>query len=203
VLVVLPFTIPLTIVIAAIVLSRVRRQTRLRSKQDWESYQLTMSRNVLRRFVASLPAVEILRPEVSRILDSPGQGLSVVANPSRFIFIPEQLVGYASVREQLASWRAFEPARAARAELTRLGWTLLMLSLWVATGMLPQFWLGMLAGAALLVVASLSLRATLKLQVFDNKYKARAVGALGFFMLAPFARALLHFGFGMDVVWPQ
>jgi len=201
VLVTLPVVVPLLVALLAFSFWRGMRLARERERPEWDSYQLTLSPNVLRRFVATRPSVEILRPEVTRILEAPGMGLTVSAGNYRFIFIPEQLEGYAGVRERLALWRAIEPSRPARTKLLQLAWMLCLIGLWLASGMLPNIWLALLAGAALIVCACFSIRETLRLESLANNHKARVVLMLGFFMLAPFARAILYFGFGMGGKW--
>jgi hypothetical protein len=157
----------------------------------------------MRRSLPNLPAIEIVRPEVTRIVDSPGDGLTVTtADAQRFIFIPEQLIGFSSVREQLAGWRAFEPPRLLRYQAARMGWTLLLLSLWIGSGVIPQIQLALLAGVALLAMCGYTIRETLRSKVVQRPYKARVVSVMGFLMLAPFARALLYF-FGTQLRWPE
>jgi hypothetical protein len=61
----------------------------------WDSFELVVSENVLRRTITGAPPVEILRPDVVAILERPGDGLVVVtADRRRSIVLPEQLMGF-------------------------------------------------------------------------------------------------------------
>jgi hypothetical protein len=198
----LPFTVPIVLVSLGWGVFRALKRERETGQPSWESYQLSLTENAMRRFIGPLPAVEIVRSEVTRIIDAPGDGLTVTtADPQRFIFIPEQLIDYPSVRAELSGWRSFERKSLLRLGAAQLGWTLLLLTLWLASGLVREPWLAALAGTGLWVVCAISIRATLKLRLADNQYKARALGALGFFMLAPLARLALHAIFGKDLPW--
>jgi hypothetical protein len=205
----LPFTVPVILVSLGFGAVRALKWQRKNGKQSWDSYQLSLSENAMRRFIGQLPAVEIVRPEVTRIIDAPGDGLTVTtADRQRFIFIPEQLIGYPSVRAELSSWRSFERQRLLRVRAAQMGWTLLVLSLWLASGVASELWVAMAAGVALWVAGAISIRETLKLGFVDNQYKARVVGVLCFFMLAPLGRLTLQLVFGMKVPgiempWPK
>jgi len=197
----LPFTVPIVLAGLGWGGFRALKRERETGRPSWQSYQLSLSENAMRRFIRPLPAVEIVRSEVTRILDAPGDGLTVTsADPQRFIFIPEQLIGYPSVRAELSGWRSFERQSLLRVGAAQLGWTLLLLSLWLASGLVRDPWLAALAGVGLWIVCAISIRATLKLGFVDNQYKARALGALCFFMLAPLARLTLQLIFGMELL---
>src|SRR5262249_47909463 len=76
-----------TVLLLVILLLGVRRVLK-GLREAWDSYELTMSPNVLRRVVAYLPALEVLRPDVVRIVDAPGKGLTVcTADRHRVLFI--------------------------------------------------------------------------------------------------------------------
>jgi hypothetical protein len=204
VLATLPFTVPIVLASLGWGGFRALKRERETGKPSWESYQLSLSENAMRRFIGHLPAVEIVRSEVTRIIDAPGDGLTVTtAERGRFIFIPEQLIGYPGVRAELSGWRSFERQSLLRVGAAQLAWTLLLLSLWLASGLVREPWLAALAGVGLWVVCAISIRATLKLGLVDNQYKARALGALCFFMLAPLARLTLQLIFGMQWPWPK
>jgi hypothetical protein len=145
----------------------------------------------LRRVVSSLPALEIARSEVTRIVDSPGEGLTVMtAARQRFVFIPEQLQEYPLVREQLAGWRPFETPRLRRTQAVQMAWTLLLLGLWLATGLVQDVRLALLAGVGLWIVGGISIREALRLGILDRSYRRRVLGLLGFLLLSPLARLL-------------
>ena len=83
-------------------------------RPEYDSYELTLEPELLRCSTASQPATEIARSEVAGIVEVPGWGLTVRSTePRRAIFIPEQAVDFAQLRERLRGWCAFE-RRAAR-----------------------------------------------------------------------------------------
>jgi hypothetical protein len=170
----------------------------------WQSYQLALGQHVMRRSLDTLPAMEILRTEVARIFDTPSEGLTVTtADARRFIFIPRELIGIEAVRERLSQWATFEPPLASpwlRAKA--LGGALLLPGLWLATGLIVDIRLALAAGVALLVLGSFRIAQTSKVPVMDGRTKARIIGVHMFMMLSPIARAILHFGFHMEVKWP-
>jgi hypothetical protein len=84
-----------------------------------------------------------------------------------------------------------------------IGWAVILIGSWIASGVIPDLRLAMIAGAVLLVVAALSIREILKLGVMDNRHKALIIGGLVFMMLAPFARLMMHFVFEVDMRWAQ
>ena len=187
----LPFSLPVVVACLAFGTFRSARLARRNGRADWDSYQLSLADDGLRRVVSSLPAVEIARNEVTHIVESPGQGLTVLtADRQRFIFIPEQLERYAAVREQLAGWRCFTAPRVRRTLVVQMLWTLLLLGLWLATGLLPDVRLALLAGVGLWVVGGISIRETLRLGIPDRRYRRRVLGLLGFLLLSPLARLL-------------
>lgn len=189
----LPFSLPVVAACLGFGLFRSLRLARRNGRSNWDSYQLSLAENGLRRVVSSLPAVEIARAEVTHIFDSPGEGLTVMTEDrQRFVFIPAQLEEYPAVREQLAGWRAFEAPRVRRTQLVQMVWTLLLLGLWLATGLVRDVRLALLAGAGLWIVGGISIRETLRLGILDRRYRGRVLGLLGFFMLSPLARLLSY-----------
>jgi len=195
----LPFSLPVVVACVGFGLFRSVRLARRNGRSNWDSYRLSVAEDGLRRVVSSLPAVEIARGEVTHIFDSPGEGLTVMtADRQRFVFIPEQLEDYAAVREQLAGWRAFEVPRVRRTQAVQLAWTLLLLGLWLATGLVRDLRLALLAGVGLWIVGGISVRETLRLGILDRRYRRRVLGLLGFFMLSPLARLLLSW---MGMQW--
>jgi len=79
-----------------------------------DSYELTMSDDVLRRQASNVPTVEILRPEVTKIVEHRGEGLAVTTGDRhRVIFIPKQLVDYAEACERLLAWKSLDGNQAA------------------------------------------------------------------------------------------
>ena len=201
---VLPFAIPLAIFMVGLGMFRGFRAQLKSGKTVWDSYELTISDNILRRVTANLPPAEMFRTEVTRIIDAKGEGLTVAtADRHRFIFVPEQVVGYGEVRERLASWRAFEPPRLARNRAVAVSWTIVLLGSWLASGMIPDIRLAMVAGVVLLAVGAVTMRETIKLTVMENKTKAAIFWGLCFMMLTPFARLLLFLAFHVNPRWPK
>jgi hypothetical protein len=200
----LPVVLPLMVLALAFSVFRSFRAQIKSGKAAWDSYDLTLSENVMRRQIVNLPPIEILRPEVTRIVEAKGEGLTVATGDRhRFIFIPEQVIGYDEVRARLAGWRHFEPPRRARNRLIVIGWSTVLVGSWVGTGVLRDIRLAMVSGAVLVAAAVVVIRETLDSKVADNKTKARAIGAAGFLLLAPIARLILYLGFHMNTGWPH
>ena len=199
----LKFSVPLVLVALGIgVLGALRKQRG--QLPIWESYQLALGEHVVRRSLDTLPAMEILRTEVAHIFDTPSEGLTVTtADARRFIFIPRELIGIDGVRERLSAWAALEaPPASPWLRARQLAGGLVLLGLWLGSGFIADIRLALAVGAALIVLGAFCMLQTLRLRVIDNGSKARALGVLSFFMLSPIARAILHFGFHMEVKWP-
>jgi hypothetical protein len=169
-----------------------------------ESYQLVLGEHVMRRSQDGLPAVELLRSEVAHIFDTPSEGLLVTtADARRFIFIPRELIGIDKVRERLSSWAAFEvPVQPPLLRAKVLGSALLLPVLWLGSGFIPNIYLALAVGAVLIVLGTIRIVSVARLPIVGVDRKVRFIGALLFMMLSPFARAILHFGFHMEVKWP-
>lgn len=186
----------LVIVVAAVGLGlflSVRRQLKA-GRAQWDSYELTMSDNVLRRQASNLATVEILRPEVTKIVDMRGQGLTVATGDRHlFIFVPEHLVGYAEARGRLSAWKPLEPPKLDRSQAVTVAWTVLLIGSWIGTGLIPDVRLAMISGLVLLLVGGLTIRNVLRMTFADNRTKARMVAVVSFMLVAPFARLALHF----------
>jgi hypothetical protein len=75
------------------------------------AYELLMGPRVLRRVGSQLGPAEILRPEVTQIVEtSDGLWLSSQV-PVRSLFVARAIDGYADVRAELAAWHPIESAR--------------------------------------------------------------------------------------------
>ncbi len=162
-------------------------------KLAWHSYQLSLSPNAMRRSVANLSPVEILRPDVTHIVEAPGLGLTVrTADAGKSIFIPEQLAGFQSVRSELARWRALEPqAGQGRGHAAQLAFSLLVLGLWLATGLVPDIRLAMFAGVLLVACLVYSLGGAQRAPATNDQKAWYTLGII-LLMLAPVARLALH-----------
>jgi hypothetical protein len=72
------------------------------------SYELLLSARVLRRASQTSAGAEVLRPEVTRIVETP-RGLWVTSErPRRTVFVVRAIDGYADVREKLMTWGPIE-----------------------------------------------------------------------------------------------
>jgi hypothetical protein len=199
---VLPVVLPVLALLLPFGLFLGFRSQLERGKVVWNSYDVTLSANVIRRQVTNLPPVEILRPEVVRIVET-GEGVTVATRDRhRFIFIPEQLIGYEDLRAHLAQWRNFEPPGATN-RLFSIGWTVLTIGSWIGTGVLRDIRLAMISGAVLFAVTGIAIRETLKTKIADSRSKASAIRAMAFLLLAPIARLILYFCFHMNIGWPH
>ena len=75
-------------------------------------YELLISDRVLRRSsVGSLTAAEVLRPEVTEVVETPAGLWVTCTNPRRSAFVVRALDGYADVREALSAWSPIKPLR--------------------------------------------------------------------------------------------
>ncbi len=186
------------IIVGAIAFGSVRalRMAKKNERAAWETYQLTLGPNVLRRSVVNLPAVEILRTEVTRI-DAGVDGLSVAtADRQRFVFVPRELVDFEEVRSRLAAWRALESPRVARSLAVTLAWAALLFGSLFTTTTTPDLTVALVSGVVLVGVVGFTIREFLRSTVMDNRQKAATVGAFALFLGAPLFRLFLHFAFG-------
>jgi hypothetical protein len=72
------------------------------------NYELVLSARVLRRASQTSAGAEVLRPEVTRIVETP-RGLWVLSErPRRTVFVTRAIDGYADVRETLMTWGAID-----------------------------------------------------------------------------------------------
>jgi hypothetical protein len=190
----LPIVIPLFAGIFFFAGYRGWRTQLKREKEGWDSFHLTLSPNVIRRVMANLPPAEILRTEVTQIFQAAGVGLTVkTADRHRFLFVPEQVVGFDEVSRTLATWRAFEPPKPLQNVGAGIAMTAVLLGSWIGCGVIPDIRLAMVSGAILLVTVGFVIREISRLQIADNKTKARMLASMVIFVLAPFARLVLHF----------
>jgi hypothetical protein len=98
-------TIPLIFgVLVAVAARRMRRG-------DLDSYQLLLGPRVVRRIGASLGPAEVLRPEVTRIVET-RDGLWLMGAPrGRALFVARAIERYADVRGEFEMWQPIEPAK--------------------------------------------------------------------------------------------
>ena len=166
-----------------------------RARKAWRSLELTVSPSVLRLQMADLAPIEVLRFEVTRIVELEGVGLVLhTADPTKSPLVSRHLEGFAELRAHLATWRPLESSidhRRKRAQAW--AWSAAMLGAWLAAGLMPNMIIAGAAGVALIVMGSISLTNVLKMKTLSNRYKASALATLGLFMLAPVARLVLHF----------
>ena len=199
----LPIALSVSVLALAFGLFRAFRLQLKNGKPAWDSYDLTMSENVIMRHVINLPPIEILRPEVTRVVEVRGQGLTVATNDRhRFVFVPEELLGYDEVRARLAQWRALDPPLV-RNRLGSIVWSIALIGAWIGTGAFRDIRVAMASAAVLVLVGGITIRETLNTKVADNRAKAASLGSVCFMLLAPVARLVLYFGFHMNVGWPN
>jgi hypothetical protein len=85
------------------------------------TYELLVNARVLRRIIGRVSPAEILRPEVTRIVETPLMMWVLCASPRRSLGLTRTIEGYAELRDHLARWRPIEPVRGWAA--TRLTYT--------------------------------------------------------------------------------
>jgi hypothetical protein len=69
-----------------------------------QHYELLVSDRVVRRSNATDPVAEVLRPEVTGIVETPGGLWLSCAKPHRSLLVARALDGYADVREAVSAW---------------------------------------------------------------------------------------------------
>jgi hypothetical protein len=86
-------------------------RTRAAVERQLVMFEIIMSPRVLRRVMVGLPVAEVLRPEVTRIVETP-RALSLLSTtPRRTITVVRAIDGYDAVREQVARWGKIETLR--------------------------------------------------------------------------------------------
>jgi nitrogen fixation-related uncharacterized protein len=82
-----------------------------RYRKSWESFQLIVGPDFIRREQAGYPPLEIRREEVRGIFEGARSGLVVrTMQIHKMLFVPKDLEGYEELRAQLQQWRPLEPA---------------------------------------------------------------------------------------------
>jgi hypothetical protein len=123
------------------------------------TYQLTLGPNVLRIVCDGLVPTELLRTDVTRIVES-ARGLVLHAG-GRVVGVPYDLGGYDEVRTRLGAWRTIERARFGA---WRTSLFLVQAGLWLVAGMMPVptsiVVACLVASAALTVVVTLVMART-------------------------------------------
>jgi hypothetical protein len=170
-------------------------------REIWTSFEVALSKNVIRRQARGLPSIELLRKKIKRIEERPGWGLVLTAKGEQPLFLPAYLIDYEDLRLRLGEWRALEgPSRTAL--LPNIVLSLLMLASWFGVVLLRRPW-AFVATVVLLggcVTLTRLLMADANLTV-DNK--RGLIAGLGFMLLAPLARFTAEFMSGISMgIWP-
>jgi hypothetical protein len=186
------------LVVVAVVLGlaiSLRKQIK-RERMAWKSFQLTLGKHVVRRYMANVPAIEILRSEVTTIIDSQ-EGLTIkTANPYHFLFVPKSIVAYEAVRERLVTWKTFEvisKSKQIQSVVKTSTFAIAVIGSWIATGRIQDIRLAMLPGTILWILCLWSISAIRKIEGCNSKQKAIMMGTAVFMMLAPLGRLALYF----------
>jgi hypothetical protein len=105
------FTIGIAVAawIGSFVLSWLR--TRAVVARQLVMFEIIMSARVLRRVMVGLPVAEVLRPEVTRIVETPRALCVVSTTPRRTMSVVRAVDGYEAVRAQVATWGTIESLR--------------------------------------------------------------------------------------------
>ena len=127
-----------------------------RTRAAWGSYVLELTEDAVLRRHREVPDLRLRREEVTRIVELPGQGMSLLtAQPTRYVNVPETVERYAEVRERLSRWRPIEQVKP-HPMLQQVGFVLgglLFIALWLSVGLVPDVRLAMIPGALVLVIA--------------------------------------------------
>jgi hypothetical protein len=95
--------------VGAFVLTWLR--TRVAVERQLVMFEIIMSARVLRRVMVGLPVAEVLRPEVTRVVETPRAISLLSTTPRRTITVVRAIDGYDAVREQVATWGKIETLR--------------------------------------------------------------------------------------------
>lgn len=183
-------TVPGVLIVAGIL--AYLASGRLKREQDrWVSYQLTMSPNVLRRHIDGLPAIEVLRDEVTAITSTTDGSLNVMStDPHRFVHIPSQLVGFSEVRTRLIEWKPIAPENPKRSKAKQTATSMVVLAVWFVASTTSNTWVSVGGGVLLLGYAIWAEREISRSLTMDEGTKRRTQWMFRFFALGPFLRLL-------------
>ena len=136
------------------------------------SYQLTLGPNVARIVCEGLEPAEIVRHEVTRVVEN-ARGLRI-SFAGRVAGVPRELGGYDEVRRRLAAWRAIEPSRLGHLTLAILAaQTAIAIGSLVAT-LSPA---ALTASMALFVAGPVALAAITWRSMLDKRQRAQLYAA--------------------------
>lgn len=104
-----PATMALGVMIALVVVSWLRM--RGAAERQLAMFEVVASPRIVRRVMPLLGVAEMLRPEVTRIVETP-RALSLVStSPRRTVSVARVIEGYDELRAQLATWGTIETLR--------------------------------------------------------------------------------------------
>jgi len=86
-------------------------RTRAAVERQLAMFEIIMSPRVLRRAMVGLPPAEVLRPEVTRIVETPRALCLVSTSPRRTMTVVRAVDRYDLVRSQVATWGHIETLR--------------------------------------------------------------------------------------------
>lgn len=86
-------------------------RTRAAVERQLAMFEIVVSPRVLRRVMMALPIAEVLRPEVTRIVETPRALCIVSTTPRRTMTIVRAIDGYDTIRAQVATWGRIETLR--------------------------------------------------------------------------------------------
>jgi hypothetical protein len=160
-----------------------------REKVRCDSYELTLSADLVCRTIQDLPPMRVLRREVTRIHEHPEKGLTIAtAHPNQFVFIPKPLIGYEEVREALQCWHSTDeppsPARGVAISVLQIGFALAPIG---AMLMRVNIWWAIAAGAPAIPLGAWQIRTVLQSSHLDHRQKRALVWAIVPWTVAPFA----------------
>lgn len=198
----LPYSASLAVFVVVVSSVVNIRAQLVKQRPAWDSYELTMGPSVVRRDIAGLPSMEVLRAEVTRIDHAAGRGVTIAtADRHRFVFVPEHLVGFDEVKERLADWRPIEAPRRGRWGIEIVRWSLILASL-LAALIIPDIRFAIAAAVVFYLLLAMSAREVVKTRVVDASTKRKTLGMLVWFSLGPILRLFLHFVVDVDPTWP-
>jgi len=132
---------------------------------------ISLTDDAISMAVPGLLASAVLRDEVTRIEERPGQGIAVYGRDKRVVGVPSMIGGYDEIRTALALWRPIEPAVPNRG-----GWkgTLIVFGVvagWAATYLFDDPRLVIPIGSLVVIALLVSLVLIWRNKMLDVRYK--------------------------------
>lgn len=157
---------PSVVMLSAMVLFQLRTATR--AVRQAMTYQLAVGPNVLRMAGQGIVTTEVVRPEVTRIVEN-ARGLKI-HDARSYVAVPRTLGSYDEIRAHVGGWRTIE-----RSRLGHL-WTAILivqLALWMVSSMVGMGAIDATAVNAAFIAMSITMFVLAARSVLSKAGKAR------------------------------